>query len=250
MNTTGIVGIGLAALVVGAVVLLSAGRIQAGAINLLGGTHIEEERDLPWAGASVRAVLRARREYTFNNGLTARREWGTGRWRTEPLHQTVATAVDFLARSPEFTTWPVSGEEAEFYEGNAAGVPAGVYPVRVAPYQFHLVSIRPTVVLMRADSAIVEMAQSHARQPEAQSEFSRWMQELDYLQYLSAWQLRNPIHFGTQLPAGDAWQWFSPDLQQLPTPLLLDDRAIATIPLPDGVLTFDVTEHGYTVQRR
>jgi hypothetical protein len=75
MNTTGIVGIGVAALVVGAVVLLTAGQLQVGAINLLGGTGIEEERDLPWAGANTRAVLRVKREYSFNNGMTRRREW-------------------------------------------------------------------------------------------------------------------------------------------------------------------------------
>lgn len=36
----------------------------------------------------------------------------------------------------------------------------------------------------------------------------------------------------------------------MPTPLLLDHRASATIPLAHGALTFDVTEHGCTVQRR
>lgn len=122
MHTTGVVGIGLAALVVGAVVMLCAGQMQAGAINLPVGTHLDEERDLPWARANTRAVMRAGREYTCNNGMTECREWDTGRWRTEPLDQTVASAMAFLARSPESATSPASGEEAEFYEDNPAGV--------------------------------------------------------------------------------------------------------------------------------
>jgi hypothetical protein len=70
------------------------------------------------------------------------------------------------------------------------------------------------------------------------------------LQYLSVWPLRNPIHFGTRLPPGDGWHWFSPDLSQQPTPLSLDRRAPTTTPLPNGALTIEPIEDGWMVYRR
>jgi hypothetical protein len=110
------------------------------------------------------------------------------------------------------------------------------------------VSIRPTVILMQADAAIVEAAQAHVRNPDG-SRFSEWLGSLNHLQFLTTWQISNPILVGTHLPAGTEWHWFSTDMQQPPTPFSLNNPSESSIPVLGGRLTFQSAASGWNVRR-
>lgn len=89
--------------------------------------------DAPWSAAGKRAVL----ETFTQDGITKTR-WAGGGWNNAAYESFYNSLGQGLRSSSEFNTWPKS-------RSNTGGVFGG--PERIAPYQFYVVSLWPTVVL-------------------------------------------------------------------------------------------------------
>lgn len=63
-------------------------------------------------------------------------------------------------------------------------------------------------------------------------------------------QQESPIEYGTHLPPGISWEWFSPDLNRPPAALPLDGNVPASIHWPGGELVFHPDGKGWRVERR
>lgn len=86
----------------------------------------------------------------------------------------------------------------------------------LAPYNFWIVSITPTVIVMEPSSAPIDSGQ--------------------FEPYIATYELLNRIQYGTSLPTADNLEWFSPDLNQGPSPVTFSPSGVAVISLPGGKL--------------
>ena len=156
--------------------------------------------DLPWLGSGERARLYAKKTSCLmcTTGYEYHQSWGrSGRGGSDP-YSDVQRAFGFLQKRGILDTWPEAIGEGSVGDGKEIIEP------RAAPYRFTIVMLEPTVVVMRFDlGALVKVG------------------DFDSHQSFGTPRLNQGVEFGTKIPATGTLLWFSPHVDQLPTPVTL-----------------------------
>jgi len=154
--------------------------------------------DMPWLGGGARARLFTKQSTCVMcpTGYSFHRSWGSsGRSGHDP-YDTVDAALRFLHRRGVLDGWPEAIAEGTVIDGEEIITP------RAAPYRMTVVMIEPTVVVMRFDlGALIKLG------------------AIDGDQTIGTPRLNQSVEFGTRLPAVGTLLWFSPDADQIPTPV-------------------------------
>lgn len=268
--------LGILAAFVGIVVLILFGIfspwILAGFRNTFIPKPVATTADLPWVAPGKQARYFRKQVAGYNTGVQHHRWWGSSFRRSEDPAQTAYRAFAFLENRRAMTDWPrsLSGDSGTFThpsvydevlptdqrETNFYGTEIFTYIIRVAPYRFHLVSLKPTVVVLQPKPELLDWWQDYLDSDFArESRWITWVGSQPEQQVLSPliW-LQNPVEFGTMLAAEhpekvDGWMWFSPDLAQTLTPLPLSRTSTAEIQLERGRLAFEPSGEGWRVVR-
>ena len=174
-----------------------AGAAPAGAWDDATGTL-----DMPWLGGGGRARLFTKKSFCMMcpTGYSFHRSWGaTGGSGSDPYSE-VGAALRFLKTKGILDGWPEAIGEGSVSDGKETIDP------RAAPYRFTIVMLQPTVVVMRFDlGALVKVG------------------DYDPDQSVATPWLNAGVEFGTHVPATGTLQWFSPDADQMPTPVAMAD---------------------------
>jgi len=156
--------------------------------------------DMPWLGSGERARLYAKKTSCLmcTTGYEYHQSWGrSGRGGSDPYGD-VQRAFGFLQKRGVLATWPEAIGEGSVGDGTEIIEP------RAAPYRFTIVMLEPTVVVMRFDlGALVKVG------------------DFDPEQSFGTPRLNQGVEFGTKIPATGTLLWFSPQADQLPTPVAL-----------------------------
>jgi len=175
-----------------------------GAASLLGACARWEDGtgtlDMPWLGRGEQARLFTRESECVMcpTGFTYERSWGSSGRSGQDPYLTVGRALGFLHARGVLDGWPQAIGEGSVGDGDEIITP------RAAPYRFTVVMIEPTVVIMRFDlGALIKVG---GADPE---------------RTVGTPRLNQGVEFGTRLPASGSLSWFSPDANQLPTPVPL-----------------------------
>jgi hypothetical protein len=236
--------------------------IETALSNRFFAKEIAGDADLPWAAPGRKARYYSLKSWDWNNGITGVAAWGSSSWHKENPIDTGFAAFAFLEKHRAMDAWAEAGTFETYnvydqlgpedrYQQDSYGNTVVTYTQRVAPYRFFVVSIEPTVVVMQSAPHLPEWWHEHVRQEYSQtSRWSQWYRSLPEKQLVPylAW-LHNPLEFGTELPRGTGWKWFSPDLNQLPVDLPLTENGEAILPLKEGRLKFLPSASGWTVIR-
>jgi hypothetical protein len=263
------IGIAVTALLVLVVGVAVFWLVQIGAIPVPGwitAREIASSDDLPWAAPGRKARYYAVKTWDLNRGPSGERRWGLGRFDLQTPVDTAFQAFAFLEKRRAMKAWAPAheGDAGTFqtysvydellpedrHEKNGYGETIVTYTKRVAPHRFFVVSIQPTVVVMRSSPELVDWWQEHvAGDYASDSRWARWLKSLPEDQRLHTIWLENPIEVGTALPAGDEWAWFSPELDQPPVALVLTQGTALHLPIGQGALRFEPVPTGWRVLR-
>lgn len=236
--------------------------IEMNVLNGFFSKEIATEADLPWAAPGRKARYYSLKTWDWNTGVTGIAAWGSSSWHKEAPIETANKAFAFLEKHRMMNDWPVAGtfetysvydqlQPGDLHHQDDYGNTIVTYIQRVAPYRFFIVSIEPTVIVMQSAPELPAWWQKHVEQEYAlDSRWTQWHLSLPKQQVMPelVW-LRNAVEFGTELPRGTGWQWFSPDLNQLPTDLPLAENGSGVIPLKGGLLKFRPSETGWQITR-
>lgn len=237
-------------------------RIEVAVLNSFFAKEIATDADLPWAAPGRKAHYYSLKSWDWNNGVTGVAAWGSSSWTKENPIETANKAFAFLEKHRAMNAWPAAGtfetysvydqlQPGDVHHQDDYGNTIVTYTQRVAPYRFFIVSIEPTVIVMHSASELPAWHEEYEQQSYSRDgRWIRWFMSLPERQRLPdlVW-LRNPVEFGTELPRGSGWKWFSPDLEQLPIDLPLVENGSAVIPLGRGQLRFRPGESGWQVVR-
>ena len=184
--------------------------------------------DTPWLGRGERARLFTREAECVMcpTGYSFERRWGSSGRSGQDPYLTAGRALGFLHARGVLDGWPEAIGEGSIGDGDEIIKP------RAAPYRFTVVMIEPTVVLMRFDlGALVKIGGAQADQT------------------IGTPRLNEGVEFGTRVPAAGSLSWFSPDADQLPTPVSLTTPEHGEIVVAG--LRLDLDRHGdeWTVAR-
>jgi hypothetical protein len=236
--------------------------IDVAVLNSFFAKEIATNSDLPWAAPGRKARYYSLKSWDWNNGITRVPAWGSNSWRKEYPLDTANKAFAFLEKHRAMNAWPAAGtfetysvyeqlQPGDVHHQDDYGNTIVTYSQRVAPYRFFIVSIEPTVIVMQSAPELPAWQEEYVQQGYSRdSRWIRWYMSLPEQQRLPdlVW-LQNPLEFGTELPRGSGWKWFSPDLEQLPTDLPVVESGSAVIPLKHGQLKFRPGESGWHVVR-
>ncbi|MBP1151156.1 hypothetical protein JOD69_003004 [Methylocaldum sp. RMAD-M] len=236
--------------------------IEVAVLNSFFAKEIATNSDLPWAAPGRKARYYSLKSWDWNNGITRVPAWGSNSWRKEYPLDTANKAFAFLEKHRAMNAWLAAGtfetysvydqrQPGDVHHQDDYGNTIVTYSQRVAPYRFFIVSIEPTVIVMQSAPELPAWQEEYVQQGYSRdSRWIRWYMSLPEQQRLPdlVW-LQNPLEFGTELPRGSGWKWFSPDLEQLPTDLPLVESGSAVIPLKHGQLKFRPSESGWHVVR-
>jgi len=189
-----------------------------------------ESRDMPWLGRGGRARWFYKRSECFMcpTGYTSENRWGSSAWSGHEPYGTVQAAFRFLMKAKGFReTWPEAHGE-----GSVGGADADVIDPRAAPYRFTVVMIEPTVVVMRFDLGALVKLGSPVNE-----------------QVIGTPWLNQSVEYGTHIPATGTLLWFSPELDQAPTPVASSAPDRANIVVRDATLTLVRTGDEWVVSR-
>jgi hypothetical protein len=182
--------------------------------------------DLPWLGSGERARLYAKKTSCLmcTTGYEYHQSWGrSGRGGSDP-YSDVQRAFGFLQKRGILDTWPEAIGEGSVGDGKEIIEP------RAAPYRFTIVMLEPTVVVMRFDlGALVKVG------------------DFDSAQSFGTPRLNQGVEFGTKIPATGTLLWFSPQADQLPTPVALTSPEHGEIVVQGRRLTLDRRGDGWVV---
>lgn len=154
--------------------------------------------DLPWLGSGERARLYAKKTSCLmcTTGYEYHQSWGRSARTGSDPYGDVQRAFGFLQKRGVLDTWPEAIGEGSVGDGKEIIEP------RAAPYRFTIVMLEPTVVVMRFDlGALVKVG------------------DFDPDQSFGTPRLNQGVEFGTRIPATGTLLWFSPQAEQLPTPV-------------------------------
>lgn len=236
--------------------------IKVAVLNSFFAKEIATNADLPWAAPGRKARYYSLKSWDWNTGITGVAAWGSSSWNKENPIDTANKAFAFLEKHRAMNAWPAAGtfetysvydqlQPGDVHHQDDYGNTIVTYTQRVAPYRFFIVSIEPTVIVMQSAPELPAWHEEYVQQDYSRdSRWIRWYINLPEQQRLPdlVW-LRNPVEFGTELPRGSGWKWFSPDLERLPTDLPLVENGSAVIPLKRGQLRFRPGESGWHVAR-
>jgi hypothetical protein len=236
--------------------------IEVAVLNSFFAKEIATNSDLPWAAPGRKARYYSLKSWDWNNGITGVAAWGSNSRNKENPLDTANKAFAFLEKHRAMNAWPATGtfetysvydqrQPGDLHHQDDYGNTIVTYSQRVAPYRFFIVSIEPTVIVMQSAPELPAWQEEYVQQGYSRdSRWIRWYMSLPEQQRLPdlVW-LQNPLEFGTELPRGSGWKWFSPDLEQLPTDLPLVESGSAVIPLKHGQLKFRPSESGWHVVR-
>lgn len=142
--------------------------------------------------------------------------WGRSARAGSDPYDDVQAALRFLQKRGVLDTWPAAIGEGRVVDGT------GVIEPRAAPYRFTIVMLEPTVVVMRFDlGALVKVG------------------AFDAAESLGTPRLNQGVAYGTRFPAAGTLLWFSPDADQLPTPVTLTSPEHGEIVAQGRRLTLD-----------
>jgi hypothetical protein len=262
MKVVMIIGLVLGALLALGIFLVALPWIEVAVLNSFFAKEIATNADLPWAAPGCKARYYSLKSWDWNNGITGVAAWGSNSRNKENPIDTAYKAFAFLEKHRAMNAWPATGtfesysvydqlQPGDLRHQDDYGNTIVTYTQRVAPYRFFIVSIEPTVIVMQSAPELPAWREEYAQQGYSRdSRWIRWYLSLPEQQRLPdlVW-LQNPLEFGTELPRGSGWKWFSPDLEQLPTDLPLVENGSAVIPLRRGQLKFQPSESGWHVVR-
>jgi hypothetical protein len=177
--------------------------------------------DTPWLGSGERARLFTRESECVMcpTGFTFERSWGSSGRSGQDPYLTVGRALGFLHVRGVLDGWPEAIGEGSIGDGDEIIKP------RAAPYRFTVVMIEPTVVVMQFDlGAMVKIGGAETDQT------------------VGSPRLNQGVEFGIRLPATGSLSWFSPDANQLPTPVPLTTPEHGEIVVAG--LRLDLDRHG------
>jgi hypothetical protein len=177
--------------------------------------------DMPWLGGGGRARLFSKTSFCMMcpTGSSYHRSWGaTGASGGDP-YSDVAAAFRYLKKKGIYDAWPEAIGEGTIIDGSETIEP------RAVPYRFTIVMLQPMVVVMRFDlGALVKVGDYDSDQ----SVGTPWMNQA--------------IEFGTKVPATGTLLWFSPDADQVPTPVAMTDAEHGAIAVQEKTLALE--RHG------
>ena len=156
--------------------------------------------DMPWLGGGGRARLFTKKSFCMMcpTGYSFHRSWGAAGASGSDPYSEVGAALRFLKKKGILDTWPEAIGEGSVSDGKETIDP------RAAPYRFTIVMLQPTVVVMRFDlGALVKVG------------------DFDPDQSIGTPWLNQGVEFGTRVPATGTLLWFSPDADQVPTPVAI-----------------------------
>jgi hypothetical protein len=159
--------------------------------------------DAPWIEPGRRAVL-VRRSTEFPVAAYSERAWAGRRDTRVKTGNVTADIHRHLVRTGIVEQWPRTSDAIDSE------------PLRAAPFDFTLVSVMPTVVLMRPIP--VESADNTRATMRG---------------------LINKLRAGTTVPASPGLMWFSPDLKRGPEPVEESAPGRVVIPLRKDYLVLD-----------
>ena len=117
--------------------------IFVGSASLLAWDDVSKQHDLPWMGNGKRARMFETERPCFMcpTGYRHLTRWGSySVWGEEP-YDTVTRAFAYLRKRGVLESWPIAKGSGSINDGTES------YEPRVAPYEFWVVMIKPTVHL-------------------------------------------------------------------------------------------------------
>ena len=205
------------------VLLLGAG--AALAFAGFGWREVDAGEHAPWLsnGERVRAYEKTSTAFMSPTGKRTQRRLGPSAWRGEAPYGIGLRAARFLETRGILATWPESRRSGTTFDGTRS------IRARVAPYDFTIVALQPTIVVMRFDLGGVA---GLLPKPE------RWVQNA---------LLENPLRLGTTLEGAGSLRWFSPELGQEPTPVRRVSDSEAVIDAGERTIPLRTTDRGWLV---
>lgn len=197
--------------------------------------RVNTSEDLPWIapGRQAKAFVVTRDGIMSPTGRTRRVEWGRSRTEHRSPHEVAYAAMAALDAAGGMKDWPPFADPE-----SPAAAP---HPVCDAPYALHLVSLYPTVLLLRpapdypAWRRRRDAGLEPSTEPPAQS--------------VTVPRITNPIEYGTRLPYTPELLWYCPKSGARPAPVEMIDEEHALVPLPYAPLLLVREDDSWVVSR-